>query len=63
MGIFVGNTIEIVRKSLTSFELLISVLLYDLAHSSCNATGGTIDFEKELTKYLGKIAFILHENN
>lgn len=63
LGIFVGNRIEIVRKSLTSFELFISVLLHELAHSSSNATDGTIDFEKELTKYLGKIAFILHENN
>ena len=62
-GIFDGNRIEIVRKSLTYFELFISVLLHELAHSSSNATDGTIDFENELTKYLGKIAFILHENN
>ena len=63
LGMFGGDSIEVVRQSVTSFELFRSVLLHVLAHSSSNATDGTIDFEKELTKYLGKIAFILHENN
>lgn len=55
-GLWTGTEIIVKRSELASVESYASTLLHEIAHARSGATDVTIEFEQELTLFLGKVA-------